>query len=100
MANLTPGQNPNLEDLPYPPVNQIQLISRMLDLFEGFAIVADRQGRIVYANPGTSRLSGYRPSELIGCTLQTIFELSAEQQALIERCLREKTAVSFETTCA
>ncbi len=99
MANITPGQNPKPEDLPYPPVNQIPLISRMLDLFEGFALVADRQGRIVYANPGASRLSGYRPSELIGCSLQTIFELPAEQRALIDRCLREKTAVSFETTC-
>ena len=99
MANLTPGQNPNPEDLPYPPVNQISLISRMLDLFEGFALVADRQGRIVYANPGTSRLSGYHPSELIGCPLQTIFELAAEQRALIDRCLREKIAVSFETNC-
>ena len=99
MANLTPEQNPDPDNLPYPPINQIPLISHMLDLFEGFAIATDSQGRIVYANPATSRLSGYGQSELAGCSLDTIFELADEQRALIDQCLRDKTAISFETTC-
>jgi PAS domain S-box-containing protein len=99
MANLTPDQNPDPDNLPYPPVNQIPLMSRMLDLFEGFALATDRQRRIVYANPATSRLSGYSQSELIGCSLETIFELADEQKALIDQCLKDKTAVSFEATC-
>ncbi len=98
MANLTPNQNPDPDNLPHPRVNQIPLISRMLDLFEGFAIVTDRQGRIVYANPATSRLSGYSQSDLAGCSLETIFDLADEQRALIDQCLRDKTAISFETT--
>jgi PAS domain S-box-containing protein len=98
MANLTPDQNPDPDNLPHSPVNQIPLISRMLDLFEGFAIVTDRQGRIVYANPATSRLSGYSQSELAGCSLETIFDLADEQRALIDQCLRDKTTISFETT--
>ena len=99
MANLTPDQNPDPDNLPYPPVSQIPLISRMLDLFEGFALATDHQGRIVYANPATSRLSGYGQSELAGCSLETIFELADEQRALIEQCLRDKTTISFETAC-
>ena len=99
MANVTPDQNPDPDNLPYPPVNQIPLISRMLDLFEGFALATDRQGRIVYANPAASRLSGYSQTELKGYSLETIFELADEQRALIEQCLRDKKAVSFEASC-
>jgi PAS domain S-box-containing protein len=98
MANLTPDQNPDSGSPPNPHDNQISLISRMLDLFEGFAIATDTQGRIAYANAATSRISGYRQSELVGCSLETLFDLADEQRALIDRCLGGRTAISFETT--
>ena len=98
MANLTPDQNPDTGSPHYPHVSQLSLISRMLDLFEGFAIATDTQGRIIYANPATSRLSGHSPSEVIGCSLEKLFDLADEHRALIDQCLGGKSAISFETT--
>ena len=102
MANITPDQNPDQNpdagSSPYPHLSQIPLINRMLDLFEGFALATDARGRIVYANPAASRLSGHRPSDLVGCFLETIFDLADEHRALIDKCLGETTAIRFETT--
>ncbi len=98
MANLTPDQNHDPGSPHYPHVSQIPLISRMLDLFEGFAIATDAQGRIAYANPATSRLSGHNPSDVVGCSLETLFDLADEHMALIDQCLGGRTAISFETT--
>jgi PAS domain S-box-containing protein len=98
MANLTPDQNPDPGSPHYPHVSQIPSISRMLDLFEGFAIATDTRGRIAYANPATSRLSGHSPSEVVGCSLETLFDLADEHRALIDQCLDGRTAISFETT--
>ena len=98
MANLNPDQNPDPGSPHYPHVSQIPLISRMLDLFEGFAIATDAQGRIAYANPATSRLSGHSPSEVVGCSLETLFDLTDEHRALIDQCLGGKSPISFETT--
>jgi two-component system cell cycle sensor histidine kinase/response regulator CckA len=98
MANLNPEQNPDPGSPHYPDVSQIPLISRMLDLFEGFAIATDAQGRIAYANPATSRLSGHSPSEVVGCSLETLFDLTDEHRALIDQCLGGKSPISFETT--
>ena len=98
MANLNPDQNPDPGSPHYPHVSQIALISRMLDLFEGFAIATDAQGRIAYANPATSRLSGHSPSEVVGCSLETLFDLTDEHRALIDQCLGGKSPISFETT--
>ncbi len=98
MANLTPDQNPDPGSPHYPHVSQIPLISRMLDLFDGFAIATDAQGRIAYANPATSRLSGHSPSDVVGCSLETLFDLADEHRALIDQCLGGRTAIRFETT--
>ena len=98
MANLTPDQNPDPGSPHYPHVSQIALISRMLDLFEGFAIATDARGRIAYANPAASRLSDHSPSEVVGCSLDTLFDLTDEHRALIDQCRLGKTAISFETT--
>jgi len=98
MANLTPDQNPDLGSPHYPHVSQIALISRMLDLFEGFAIATDARGRIAYANPAASRLSDHSPSGVVGCSLDTLFDLTDEHRALIDQCRLGRTAISFETT--
>ncbi|MGD9240378.1 MAG: PAS domain S-box protein [Desulfobacterales bacterium] len=98
MANLNPEQNPDPGSPHYPHASQIPLISRMLDLFEGFAIATDARGRIAYANPATSRLSGHSPSEVVGCSLETLFDLTDEHRALIDQCLGGKSPISFETT--
>jgi PAS domain S-box-containing protein len=98
MTNLTPDQNPNPGNPQYPHVSQIPLISRMLDLFEGFAIATDSQGRITYANPATSRLSGHSSSEVAGRSLETLFDLSDEQRALLDRCPGGKKTIRFETS--
>jgi len=98
MANITPDQNPDPGSPRYPRVNQIPLISRMLDLFEGFAIAADGQGRISYANPATLRLSGHSRSAVIGSSLEILFDLTDAHRDTIDQCLDGKSAISFETT--
>jgi len=98
MANLTPDQNPDTRSPHYPHVSQLSLISRMLDLFEGFAIASDTRGRIVYANPATARLTGRSPSEVVGCSLEKLFDLTGVHRALLDQCLDGRHAVSFETT--
>ncbi len=74
------------------------LTSSMIDHFDGLAIATDRRGRIEFANPTALRLSGFSLSELMGCSLESLFDLTAEQQTSIQQCLERNTTVAFETT--
>ncbi len=74
------------------------LTSSMIDHFDGLVIATDRRGRIEFANPTALRLSGFSLSELMGCSLESLFDLTAEQQTSIQQCLERNTTVAFETT--
>jgi PAS domain S-box-containing protein len=98
MANLTPHKKIN----PHQPhslhADQTALIASMLDHFDGFALVTDGNGRIVYANRSAARLSGFSRSEIKGGSLENLFDLTAKQQTSIKQCFDGKTSASFETT--
>jgi PAS domain S-box-containing protein len=98
MVNLTPEQNPDPASPHCPHASQIAIISSIFGSIECFVIATDNKCRIVYANPATVRFSGYSQSELMGSSLETLFDLAGEQRALIDQCLGGKTAIRFETS--
>ncbi len=74
------------------------LTSSMIDHFDGLVIATDRRGRIEFANRTALRLSGFSQSELKGQPLETLFDLTAEQQTSIRRCLGRNATAAFEVT--
>ncbi|MDX1708711.1 MAG: PAS domain-containing protein, partial [Desulfobacterales bacterium] len=72
--------------------------SSLIDHFRGFAITTDRYGRIVFANQAAIQISGLNPSDIIGRSLDILFDLTDEQQTLIARCLSDKSPQAFETS--
>jgi len=97
MVKLTPEKKANPHQLHYSHADQTALITSLLDHFDGFAIATDINGRVVYANSATARLSGFSPAEIKGESLENLFDLTAWQQTTIEKCFKEKTTASFET---
>jgi two-component system cell cycle sensor histidine kinase/response regulator CckA len=98
MANLTPKRNPARCDTQRRQSRRTTLISSMIDSFDGLALAADGNGRIVYANRVAEKLSGYRQSELMEFSLEDLFELTAEQRASLAQCFAGKGPAGFETT--
>jgi PAS domain S-box-containing protein len=72
--------------------------SSMIDRFNGFAITTDRHGRIVFANRMAMQMSGLNQSEIMGQSLDLLFDLTTEQASAIAKCLDQKTTLTFETT--
>ena len=97
MVNFTPEKksDPTLPRIL--PANQAALMTSMINHFDGLAVATNQSNQIVYANPAAMQLSGYRSSELVGATLDTLFDFTEAQRAAIDQCLAGKTATSFET---
>jgi len=98
MAKLTPGEKSAPKHPHYLHANPSALPSSLIDHFDGFAITTDRHGRIVFANRAAIRLSGLSQSEIMGRSLDILFDLTAEQQTSIGQCLGQKKTLTFETT--
>lgn len=98
MAKLTPGEKSATKHPHYLPTNPSALPSSLIDHFDGFAITTDRHGRVVFANRAAIRLSGLSQSEIMGRSLDILFDLTAEQQTSIGQCLGRKKTLTFETT--
>ena len=98
MAKLTPGDKSVPQQPHFLHANPTDLPSSLIDHFNGFAITTDRHLRIVFANRAAVQASGLSQSELTGRSLDTLFELTPEQQTSIAQCLSRKTTLSFETT--
>ena len=98
MAKLTPGEKFAPKHPHYLHANPNALPSSLIDHFDGFAITTDRHGRIVFANRSAIRLSGLSQSEIMGRSLDILFDLTAEQQTSIGQCLDRKRTLTFETT--
>jgi two-component system, cell cycle sensor histidine kinase and response regulator CckA len=98
MANLFPGK----DHFPRPPQllrpGKTPLISSLIDSFDGLALSINKKGQVLYANRAAEKLSGYRQSEILGFTLENLFDLTAEQRRSLVQCLAGKGPVSFETT--
>lgn len=98
MANLIPKKNPASRQTHLLHPGKTALISSMIDSFDGLALATDEDGRVVYANRNAEQLTGYRPSEIMGISLESLFDLTAEQRTFLARCLADKSPASFETT--
>jgi PAS domain S-box-containing protein len=98
MANLIPKKNPTQRHLQFLHSGQTTLISSMIDSFDGLALATNGNRRIVYANRAAEKLSGFRQSEILGSSLEKLFDFTAEQRASLAQCLGGKGRVSFETT--
>ncbi|MGD9057765.1 MAG: PAS domain S-box protein [Desulfobacterales bacterium] len=72
--------------------------SSLIDHFKGFAITTDRHGRIVFANQAAMRISGLSQSEIMGRSLDLVFDLTTEQESAIAQCHDHKTTLTLETT--
>ncbi len=98
MANLIPKKK-STPRLPQAVLSgKTTLISSMIDSFDGFALATDNNGRIVYANRAAEQLCGYRQPEILGYSLENLFDLTAEQRTSLAQCLAGKGPASFETT--
>jgi len=98
MANLIPKKTPTHRHLQLLHSGQTTLISSMINSFDGLALATNGNRRIVYANRAVEKLSGFRQSEILGSSLEKLFDFTAEQQASLAQCLGGKGPVSFETT--
>ena len=98
MANLIPKKTPTHRHLQLLHSGQTTLISSMIDSFDGLALATNGNRRIVYANRAVEKLSGFRQSEILGSSLEKLFDFTAEQRASLAQCLGGKGPVSFETT--
>jgi PAS domain S-box-containing protein len=77
---------------------QLSLISSMIENVEEFAIAADADGRIVYANAASLNFCGYRKEELVGQNIENIFDFTSNQRSQITSCFEQEIARNFETT--
>ena len=98
MANLIPKKTPTHRHLQLLHSGQTTLISSMINSFDGLALATNGNRRIVYANRAVEKLSGFRQSEILGSSLEKLFDFTAEQRASLAQCLGGKGPVSFETT--
>ena len=76
---------------------QLSLLSSMIENIEELALATDEKGRIVYVNPATKRLCGYDKSELLGASVEKIFNFTGEQKNQISQSLEQSSAKNFET---
>jgi PAS domain S-box-containing protein len=72
--------------------------SSLIDHFNGFALTTDRRGRIVFTNQTAMRISGLSQSEIMGRSLDRLFDLTTDQKTAIAKCLGHKTTLTTETT--
>ncbi|MGD8900669.1 MAG: PAS domain S-box protein [Desulfobacterales bacterium] len=98
MAKLTPGNKSVTQHPHFLHTNPNAVPPSLIDHFHGFAITTDRHSRIVFANRAAIQASGLSQSELLGQSLDVLFDLTPEQQTSIAQCLRRKTVLAFETT--
>lgn len=77
---------------------QLSLISSMIENVEELAIAADIHGQIVYANAASLRFCGYQKKELVGLSIDDIFEFTTTQRSQITNCVVDETAKNFEAT--
>jgi PAS domain S-box-containing protein len=77
---------------------QFSLISSLIENVEELAIAADADGRIVYVNAASLRFCGYKKEELVGLSIDEVFQFTFLQRSQINSCLREDTSKNFEAT--
>jgi PAS domain S-box-containing protein len=98
MAKLTPDKKSVTQHPHFLQTNPNAVPSSLIDHFHGFAITTDRHSRIVFANRAAIQASGLSQSELMGQSLDILFDLTPEQQTSIAECLIRKKVLTFETT--
>ncbi len=98
MAKLTPGNKSVPQHPHFLHTRPNAVSSSLIDHFHGFAITTDRHGRIVFANRAAIQASGLSQAELMGRSLDVLFDLTPDQQTSIAQCPRRKTVLTFETT--
>jgi PAS domain S-box-containing protein len=98
MAKLTP-ENKSAHPQPhFLHASPSTGLPSLIDHFNGFAVTTDRHGRIVFVNQAVMRISGLSQSEIMGRSLELLFDLTTEQKSAVIECLGHKTALTFETT--
>ncbi len=79
---------------------RLALVSGIVESSAEIALAADLEGRIVYANQAAFNLLPLEVNRLHEASIETIFDLTDEQKALIERCSSEGVSVRFEASSA
>jgi PAS domain S-box-containing protein len=77
---------------------QLSLISSMIENVEELAIAADIHGQIVYANAASLHFCGYKKKELVGLSIDNIFDFTTMQRSQITSCIEDETSKNFEAT--
>ncbi len=98
MAKLTPGNKSTPQHPHFLHASPNALTSSLIEHFPGFAITTDRHARIVFANGAAMRISGLSESDIIGRSLDVLFDLTVEQRTSIAQCLDRRTTLAFETS--
>ncbi len=61
-----------------------RLIARSTDI----VVATDRAGRVIYYNDGASRILGYKPDQILGCNVVTLYPSLAEAKRVM-KAMRE-----------
>jgi len=102
MEKINPNPVP-APDLPFPDVNQPELITNLMSNLPGMAYrcLNDRQWTLLYVSPGCLKLTGYTEQELLGNDAPSFNELTQEEdrnyvRQSIEAALSEKRQFQLE----
>lgn len=79
-------------------VQQLRLLRAALQALDDGVLVSDAQGRMLYANPGFSRITGYSPQDILGrdCSLLQSPDTDARAVAQIARAVASGQPYSGE----
>lgn len=77
---------------------RLALMSTMVESSGQIILAADIDRRVVYANPASFRHTGITGEQMIGAPIDTIFDFTEENLALIDHGITTETLVTLETT--
>ena len=65
-------------------------VAALIDLFPDSVVIADSEGKIVAANKAVSRLTGYKPEDLIGKNFLELDCFERETKAILQRNMKKR----------
>jgi len=75
---------------------QLAMLSDMIETMEEIVLVADVAGHVVHANPAAARLCGYSRHEMLGLSVEDLFDLGVDHRQCLGTCVRDGRSAVLE----